>query len=156
MSKKHKADKAKAGKEESTKGKGVKDSESKGKNSLAVIAAKQPDAASAEAQAALPVASKNNSDGSGHGLGDRQMMLISKALADPTRMAVLRAIAKGGATCSGMRDCAGVSAATLSHHMKELESAGLIENERKGRFVEPKFQRKMWKKYLDELKSLAK
>ena len=39
--------------------------------------------------------------------------------------------------------------------MKELESAGLIETERKGRFLSATLQRKVWKSYLSELKSFA-
>jgi len=45
-----------------------------------------------------------------------------------------------------------LSQPTLSHHLKELEAAGLIETEKRGKFVDAKFQSKVWKKYLAELK----
>ena len=90
-----------------------------------------------------------------HGLDERQFLLISKALADPTRTSVLRKIAKGQGACSSMRDCLSVSAATLSHHMKELENAGLITLSREGRFVNAELDRKLWKKYVGELKAIA-
>jgi ArsR family transcriptional regulator len=38
--------------------------------------------------------------------------------------------------------------------MKELESAGLIETEKEGKFVRATFRRKVWKRYLIELKGL--
>jgi hypothetical protein len=59
-------------------------------------------------------------------LGEEQIHLIAKALADPRRLELLRQIG-GGSTpvaCGAIKDCHPVSAATLSHHMKELEVAG--------------------------------
>jgi hypothetical protein len=35
-----------------------------------------------------------------------------------------------------------------------LEAAGLIATEKEGKFVKATFQRKVWKKYLGELKGL--
>lgn len=88
-------------------------------------------------------------------LDEQRILLISKALSDPTRMAMLRNIAKGAGRCSDMRGCLGVSAATLSHHLKELEGSGVITLEREGRFVSASLEKKLWKKYVAELKSLV-
>ena len=100
-------------------------------------------------------------------LESRQIMRISKALADPTRMAVLRRIAlrnevsgeaggsAEGASCSRLKQVLTISAATLSHHMKELELAGLIETTRQGRTVHARLKRKVWKHYIAELKAFA-
>src|SRR5437762_10947154 len=54
---------------------------------------------------------------------------ILKALADPTRLELLQRIAKANCPlgCSDIRPALAKSAATLSHHIKELETAGLIE-----------------------------
>lgn len=60
---------------------------------------------------------------------------IAKALADPTRVAVLEAIGqKDECPCQRLRDAFSVSKATISHHIKELVQAGLIEPEREGQY----------------------
>ena len=61
---------------------------------------------------------------------------ILKALADPTRFELLERIAKANCPlgCSDIRLALAKSAATLSHHIKELETAGLIEVTREGKF----------------------
>ncbi len=62
---------------------------------------------------------------------------IFKALADPHRFALLQQIARAGCPlgCSQALTALSISAATLSHHVKELESAGLIDICRQGKFA---------------------
>jgi ArsR family transcriptional regulator len=61
---------------------------------------------------------------------------LLKALADPKRFELLERIAKASCplSCSMVRPALAISPATLSHHIKELESAGLIEVRREGKF----------------------
>ncbi len=61
---------------------------------------------------------------------------ILKALADPRRFELLEKIAKAGCPlgCSQALATLPISAATLSHHIKELETAGLIDVRREGKF----------------------
>ena|SRR5215831_10609811 len=61
---------------------------------------------------------------------------ILKALADPRRFELLERIAKASCPlgCSEIRPSLAISPATLSHHIKELERAGLIEVTREGKF----------------------
>jgi len=61
---------------------------------------------------------------------------ILKALADPRRFELLEQIAKARCklNCSAARGALPISPATLSHHVKELEAAGLIRIEREGKF----------------------
>jgi ArsR family transcriptional regulator len=65
-----------------------------------------------------------------------QRALILKALADPRRFELLQQIAKAGCPlgCAQARAALPISAATLSHHIKELETAGLIDVRREGKF----------------------
>ena len=84
-----------------------------------------------------------------------QFQLIAKALADPRRYDILKKISqKSCATpCSVMRDCCEVSPATLSHHMKELETAGLVRSEKDGKFVNYFPEPRILRAYLNRLKS---
>jgi ArsR family transcriptional regulator len=68
--------------------------------------------------------------------GARQTAIF-KALADPHRFELLQQIAKAGCPlgCSQALSALSISAATLSHHIKELELAGLIDIRREGKFA---------------------
>jgi ArsR family transcriptional regulator len=70
-------------------------------------------------------------------LGRAQRGLILKALADPRRFQLLQQIASAGCPlgCAQARAAMPISAATLSHHIKELETAGLIDVRREGKFA---------------------
>ena len=61
---------------------------------------------------------------------------ILKALADPRRFELLERIAGAQCplSCGQARTALPISAATLSHHIKELESAGIIAIRREGKF----------------------
>jgi ArsR family transcriptional regulator len=61
---------------------------------------------------------------------------ILKALADPMRFELLERIAKAACPlgCAEARIALPICAATLSHHIGELEAAGLIEVRREGKF----------------------
>lgn len=89
-------------------------------------------------------------------LSETQIRLISKALADPRRHEILHRIGQsnGVLACSHLRDCLTVTPATLSHHMKELEAAGLVVITRQGKFATYALQRNVLNAYLDNLKKL--
>ena len=76
-------------------------------------------------------------------------------LSDPRRFDILKTIAaQSCAACSDLRSAFPITAATLSHHLKELESCGLIEVTRRGKFVDVVFQRTVWNGYLAELRKV--
>ena len=87
---------------------------------------------------------------------EREMRAISRALSDPRRVEVFRSIAScERAACMHLRESLAMNPATLSHHMKQLESAGLIVTARDGKFVHAQVRRKVWKGYLAYLKTFA-
>lgn len=65
-----------------------------------------------------------------------QVEKISKALADETRLMIFEAIsAKEHMNCGEIVSMRGVTPATVSHHLKVLQEAGLVECRREGQFV---------------------
>jgi ArsR family transcriptional regulator len=88
-------------------------------------------------------------------LTDCQVQLIGKALADPRRYEILRKLRSNECVlqCSDMRACIDISPATLSHHMKELETAGLVRSEKVGKFVRYFTEKAVLSAYLERLGS---
>jgi ArsR family transcriptional regulator len=89
-------------------------------------------------------------------LTDRQIQMISRCLAEPRRFKILKEIAAHSVptSCAMLLEGQDVTAATLSHHVKELETAGLIQIVRKGRFANLTLERGAWRAYLDQLSEI--
>jgi ArsR family transcriptional regulator len=89
-------------------------------------------------------------------MDDRQFLLISKALADPKRFEMLQKIgeSKDAPTCTCLGEWVGIAPATVSHHIKELDNAGLVNVERDGKFAHVTLRRDVWKAYLKRLSAL--
>ena len=89
-------------------------------------------------------------------LSDKQMERIASALAEPRRMKILKDLAARTEPmpCGVIVGSHGVSHATISHHLKELETAGLIEIVRQGKFGNVLLRRDVWKAYVARLAAL--
>lgn len=89
------------------------------------------------------------------GLSTEQVDAISRAVADPRRFGILQSIAAHSCTpCSTVREEHPISPATVSHHLKELEAAGLITFEREGRTMRMFFKRDLWERYVKHLANI--
>lgn len=61
---------------------------------------------------------------------------IAKALSDKTRIKILKEIAaKGSISCGDAEKVVGLSQPTVSHHIKILTDAGLLNTEKDGRHL---------------------
>jgi len=65
----------------------------------------------------------------------KQIEKISRALADSTRLKILADMSKqhGTIQCSAIMNCTNLAQPSVSHHVKTLIEAGIIEAEKDGR-----------------------
>lgn len=88
-------------------------------------------------------------------LTDHQMQAIARAVADPRRFAILQQISRQDFTaCGSLAEQKVLSPATISHHLKELADAGLIDVQREGRCASLSLQRDVWSSYVAQLAKL--
>jgi DNA-binding transcriptional ArsR family regulator len=95
---------------------------------------------------------------------------IFRALADPTRRAIFEKLAEGSKNASTLREGMEISQPAVSQHLSVLRNAGLVKEERQGRFVNYQVDpqglvhiaqwltkyRAYWPKRIDALKVLLK
>ena len=79
---------------------------------------------------------------------------IAKALADGRRVAILERIAaRGDAACQNLCEEFPVSQPTMSHHLRTLADAGLIEMRRVGLYVHYRFRAEVVRAYITTLEA---
>lgn len=66
---------------------------------------------------------------------DAQIVRVAKAIADPTRVEMLRALRRAGSmTCTEVCEHFELSQPTISHHVRTLAKSGLISVRKDGPF----------------------
>ena len=89
-------------------------------------------------------------------LSERDLTRIGRALAEPRRVQILKQIGacQGELACRLILEKQDIAPATLSHHLKELEAAGLIDTARDGKFVNVSVKRDVLRAYLAHLSEI--
>ncbi len=83
---------------------------------------------------------------------DHDLVRIAKALADRTRLGILRTIAARGEVCCGdLWRTFPITAATVTHHLKVLDAAGLVDMRRDGQFIRVRAQHETLEAYRNAL-----
>lgn len=68
--------------------------------------------------------------------GAAELASAFKALGDPTRLRILAVLADATRCVCEIQEAVDVPGNLLSHHLKVLREAGLIEGERRGRWID--------------------
>lgn len=88
----------------------------------------------------------------------KQVEKISKALGDANRLKIMQHIAKKGGCgqCSEIQDVIDLTQPSISHHIKILIEAGLIEPEKEGRNHKYTLNEELVKEYTSTIGSQFK
>lgn len=82
----------------------------------------------------------------------RQFEAVAKALSDPRRMALLESIgSEREYSCQKLCSESGVTKGTVSHHVRELLRAGLIDERREGQYSFYQVRHEVLAAYVAEL-----
>ena len=86
----------------------------------------------------------------------RQIEKVAKALGDATRLRIYGHIAAHSGVCCGrLVALRGVTPATISHHLRTLSEAGLIECRREGQFVRNQAKPEVLEEFAKSVRNLA-
>jgi len=83
---------------------------------------------------------------------------ISKALADPNRLLILKEIKKQRECmyCSDLNDIVDLAQPSIAHHLKLLTDTELITSQKEGRYVKYSLNDQVLDEYIGFLQSLKK
>jgi len=87
-------------------------------------------------------------------MDNKQFQKVAKALADPRRFEIFEMLSAkddNGMCCGAVCDEFPVSQATVSHHLKELTEAGLLEPRSEGQFKFWSVNQQTMNEYIAEL-----
>jgi DNA-binding transcriptional ArsR family regulator len=73
-----------------------------------------------------------------------KMVIVARAIASPTRLAVLRLLGEQGCPLTTAARLMGLSASTTAHHLAVLVDAGLVTKTPRGREAIYRWSRSRW------------
>lgn len=86
---------------------------------------------------------------------DQQISNVARAMSHPARIAILRILADHpGATCGEIVELLPLAQATVSHHLKELQTAKLIQMVNEGKKSLYNVNQATWDGYTKEISFL--
>jgi ArsR family transcriptional regulator len=89
-------------------------------------------------------------------MNDSTLIKVARALGDPTRLGILRAIASNhGMCCGDLTRTFPITAATVTHHVRILSEAGLVEARRDGQFIRVRAVLERLQEYRDAIGRLV-
>lgn len=89
-------------------------------------------------------------------MNQKELVRIAKALSDPTRLRIYEAIAGCDEMfCGQIVERYGLTPGTISHHLKILSDANLIETRRGGQFIYSRSRPETIREYGRALERLA-
>jgi ArsR family transcriptional regulator, arsenate/arsenite/antimonite-responsive transcriptional repressor len=89
-------------------------------------------------------------------MDNKSFQKVAKALADPRRFEIFQRIATAGGEgmcCGAVCEEFPVSQATVSHHLKELTEAGLLDSRSEGQFKYWSANTEIMNEYIFELQN---
>ena len=90
-------------------------------------------------------------------MSPKQIAKVAKALADDNRLQIYRSIAtEQEINCGDICSAQVVGHATVSHHLRILTEAGLIDSRRQGQFIYYRVIRKTLREFNKSLTDLTK
>ena len=83
-----------------------------------------------------------------------QVSLICKALSDPNRLRIVQLLTYGEQCGCELLEQMQITQPTLSHHMKALESCGLVASGKKGKWNHYSLNSGQWAAFRDYIESI--
>ena len=77
-----------------------------------------------------------------------------RALGDPTRREILRALHTGDLTAGDIASRFPITAASISHHLNVLRDAGLVQSQREGRTIVYSLESTVFQEFVNQVMTM--
>jgi DNA-binding transcriptional ArsR family regulator len=77
-----------------------------------------------------------------------------RALGDPTRREILRALHTGDLTAGDIASRFPITAASISHHLNVLREAGLVQSQREGRTIVYSLESTVFQEFVNQVMTM--